>query len=403
MRLFFSFVLLLGVMPSALLAQNKAASTAAAELPPLEHFDATIVDRNLDPCVDFYKFACSKWQAANPIPADQPTWGTGSNLRLWNESVLRNTMTQASEPSAGRSPVDQKIGDYWYSCMDESVIDKAGIAPLKPTLAEIADLQNKAQIARVLAQIHMGLPGSWAGGDNETVAPMFGFSSTVDLNDATLVVAGIDQGGFALGGRDYYLSDNAKLVEVRNKYLEHVQKIFMLAGEDEAKAKADAATVLRMETAMAKAAMDSVKRRDPRNLNNVMTLQQVQALTPSFKWDDYLATVQAPTPKHYLVTSPDFFRGLETLLQERFAAGLEDLSELLGHRSECPLPQPALPGGELRVLEQDDRWLAADPAALAPLRTLGRPRLRRSLGRGLRNQGLPAGEQGARGEAGECR
>ncbi len=314
MRFIKFVVLMLGVMLPAF-AQNSSSPLKADDLPALSHFDPGVVDRTLDPCNDFYKFVCSKWQAANPIPPDQSSWGTGSNLRLWNESVLRNIMTRAANPSPGRTAVEQKIGDYWYACMNEAGIEKSGVGAIKPQLDLIGALKNKSQLAGVLAQIHLSQPGSWEGGDNETAAPMFGFSSSVDFNDATLVVAGVDQGGFALGGRDYYLSENAKLTEVRNKYKEHVEKLFALMGESEAKAKSDAATVLRIETAMAKSAMDSVSRRDPKNINNVMSLQQVQALTPSFHWNDYLAVVQRTTPKHYIVSAPEFFRELETLIQ----------------------------------------------------------------------------------------
>lgn len=314
MRIFAPLALALITLLSPATAQTKAPS-ATDELPALNHFDPNIVDRNLDPCTDFYKFVCSKWQAANPIPADQASWGTGSKLQLWNESVLRNTMAQAANPVPGRSAVEQKIGDYWYSCMNEAAVDKSGLAPVQPELDHIRALHDKSQIAGVLAQIHMQMPYSWAGEDNETIAPMLGFSSTIDFNNAKLVVAAVDQGGFAMGGRDFYLSDNTHLAEVRGKYVEHVQKIFVLAGESDASAKLNAATVLRMETAMAKAAMDAVKRRDPKNINNVMNLAQVQALTPSFRWNDYLAAVQAPTPDHYIVTAPDFFRELDKLMQ----------------------------------------------------------------------------------------
>ena len=302
------------VVISPVLGQN--ASTGASEgLPALSHFDLNVVNRDIDPCVDFYKFVCSNWQAANPIPADQVVWGTGSNLVLWNETVLRNAMEEASKPSPGRTGVQQRIGDYWYACMDEVAIEKSGIAPLQPQLERIRGMKDKAEIAGVLAQIHMKMPDSWNGGDNETPAPLLGFSSTIDFNNAQLIVAGVDQGGFAMSGRDFYLSDNVHMTEIRRKYIEHIQKLFTLAGENDAKAKADADTVLRMETALAKAAMDAVSRRDPNKINNVMSLKQVQALTPSFRWNDYLAAVGAPTPQHYIVSSPEFFRALDTMLE----------------------------------------------------------------------------------------
>jgi endothelin-converting enzyme/putative endopeptidase len=307
-------VLSLGIFLPAF-AQNPASPVKAGDLPALSHFDPGIADRALDPCNDFYKFVCSRWQAANPIPQDQSSWDTGSNLELWNESLLRNIMTGVADPSPRRTSVEQKIGDYWHACMDETAIEKSGLAAIQPQLDLVGALENKSQLAAVLAQLHLSQPHSWAGGDNETLAPVFGFSSSIDYNDATQVVAAIDQGGFALDGRDYYLSADAQFAEVRGKYRLHAEKLFALAGESEASAKSDAATVLRIETALATAAMDAVNRRDPKKINNVMSLDQVRALTPSFRWNDYLAVVQPTAPKHYIVTAPDFFRAMETLLQ----------------------------------------------------------------------------------------
>ncbi len=305
-------IVLFAALSVNLFAQSAAVPT---DLPQLNHFDASIVDRSLDPCNDFYKYVCSKWEASHPIPADQPAWGTSSNLQIWNEGVLRNTMMAVANPDSKRSAVEQKIGDYWYACMDESGIEKTGLTALQPDLDRINGIKNKGELAAVIAHIHMTQYGAWNADDNETQAAMFGFGQSQDLNDSSLVVASVDQGGMALPGRDYYVSDNPKLTETRNKYQEHVRKMFVLAGESADKAKADADTVLRIETAMAKVAMENVKRRDPKNLNNPMSLEKLQALTPSFHWNEYLKLVGAPTPKHYLVTSPDFFRGLEPLIQ----------------------------------------------------------------------------------------
>src|SRR5271157_4079446 len=109
--------------------------------PQLSRFDPTIVDKTLDPCDDFYKFACSKWQSANPIPADQVFWSTGSGLQLWNETVLRETLQAASKNDPSRDAVHQKIGDYWAACMDESGIEAADLKPLQPELMRIAALK----------------------------------------------------------------------------------------------------------------------------------------------------------------------------------------------------------------------------------------------------------------------
>ena len=132
-------------------------------MPTLNHFDARMVNHEVDPCVDFYQFVCSKWEAANPIPADQVAWGTRSNLRLWNETVLRDAMEEASKPAPGRTAVQQKIGDYWYACMDEAAIEKSGLTPLQPQLDRIRGMKDKSEIAGVLAQIHRNMAGSWDG------------------------------------------------------------------------------------------------------------------------------------------------------------------------------------------------------------------------------------------------
>src|SRR5208282_905047 len=134
-------ILLLLILPLSVLGQQAATNLtpgAAAETnpaPKLEHFDPNLTDQTLSPCDDFYKYACNTWLVANPIPPDQVYWSTGSSLELWNENVLRETLEASSKNDATRSPVQQKIGDYWAACMDESGIEAAGLKPLQPELA----------------------------------------------------------------------------------------------------------------------------------------------------------------------------------------------------------------------------------------------------------------------------
>jgi putative endopeptidase len=322
-RISAALALILATTP--LFAQNmpaqsvRTASSAAADQskePKLEHFDPQLVDPSLNPCDDFYKYACNKWLAANPIPPDQVFWSTGSGLELWNEGILRDTLEAASKNDASRSAVHQKIGDYWASCMDESGIDATGLKPLQPELARIAVLKSKKDLTLEIAHIHHTFPGAWEQSDNQTNAPFFGFTGQQDYDNASMVVAQIDQGGLTLPNRDYYLKTDAKSKELLTKYREHVKKMFVLAGESDAQAAADAGTVLELETAMAQAQMDNVSRRDPKNINNKMTLAQVKALTPAIDWAVYLKAVNAPASEHYIVTSPAFFRAEEKLIDE---------------------------------------------------------------------------------------
>ncbi|HET9307488.1 MAG TPA: M13 family metallopeptidase [Candidatus Sulfotelmatobacter sp.] len=307
----------LALILAAAFAQVSFAQSSPADQskePKLEHFDPDLVDKSLDPCNDFYKYACNKWMNANPIPADQVFWSTGSGLELWNEGLLRDTLEAASKNDSNRTANQQKIGDYWAACMDESGIEASGLKPLKPELDRIAALKSKKEITLEVAHLQHLYPGAWQFGDNQSSSPLFGFTGQQDYDNASMVVAQFDQGGLSLPNRDYYLNTDEKSKELLTKYRAHIQKMFALSGESESQAAADAGTVIELETAMAQAQMDNVKRRDPKNINNKMSLAQVRALAPSIDWDGYLKAVQAPPSDHYIVTSPDFFRAEEKLL-----------------------------------------------------------------------------------------
>src|SRR3954463_14229927 len=133
-------LVLLTMLSAVALAQN-----AGTEPPKLNHFDPNIADKKLDPCQDFYKYMCSKWQAENPIPADQTVWSTTSNLQLWNETILRDTLQQAST-AKDRDAVHQKVGDYWSSCMDESAAARTALKPVQALLDHIAAMKSKADL-----------------------------------------------------------------------------------------------------------------------------------------------------------------------------------------------------------------------------------------------------------------
>jgi putative endopeptidase len=314
MRILF-FLIILGAFST--FAQEPPMRKAPPKgLPQLEHFNTANVDTKAEPCDDFYKYADGKWLAAHPIPADQAVWGTVSPLRLWNETVLLQTVEQNSPDNSKRTPNEQKIGDYYYACMDTKAIDAHTAEWLKPELDRIAAIKDKAGFAGEIAHLHLTIPGAWEGNDNQTNAALFGFSGSPDFDNASQNVAAIDQGGMALPGRSFYLDEDAKAKEIRAKYLKHIASIFLLSGEKPDEAKADADVVLAIETDLAQKAMDPVARRDPKNLNNKMSLAEVKALTPSFDWDLYCKLVKAPSTPHYIVTSPAFFKGLETLLNQ---------------------------------------------------------------------------------------
>lgn len=292
-----------------------AAAAETDSMPALESFSPEQVDKSLDPCSDFFQYACSKWMKANPIPADQAGWGTFNSLAIWNVAAIHNTLEDAAGKSSNRTAVEQKVGDYYASCMDETAVNKAGVAPLQPMLDRIAKLQDKSQLPELVASIHQIIrPADLNFIDAQYQGVLFGVYASPDFDDAKMMLPTLDQSGMGMPGREFYLNDDEKSKQIRDKYLKYVARLLELSGESPAQAAADAKAVLTIETGLANAAMEIVTRRDPKNLNNKMSLQQVQALTPSFNWSRYLAAMRAPASQQYLVTSPGFFRGMEQLI-----------------------------------------------------------------------------------------
>ena len=247
---------------------NAQQSSAARYTPAL---DVLSMDRSIDPCVDFFAYSCGGWIKNNPIPPDQSSWDTYSKMQDENLGRLRGILEAASAPDLKRNAVDQKIGDYYASCTDEKTIDAKGAEPLKPSLERIAGIKSKAEIAGMAAAMVE---------DNV----LFHFDSIQDFRDANQVIADADQGGLGLPDRDYYTKDDAKSVELRKQYLAHVQKMFELLGDTPETATVEAQTVMRIETALAKASMTRVERRDPKALDHKMSTAELEKITPAFQW-----------------------------------------------------------------------------------------------------------------------
>ncbi len=251
-----------------------APTSLSSSMPALEHFSIEQVDKTLDPCSDFFQYACGKWMKANPIPPDQGGWGTFNALAIWNVAAVRNTLEDAAKPSSDRTAVQQQVGDYYASCMDEDAINKAGLKPLQPVLDRIAGIKNKSQLPEVIASIHqITRPANLSFIDAAYQGVLFGIYSQPSFDNARVTLAALDQAGMALPGREFYLNDDAKSKEIRDKYVKHVARMLELSGEMPAQAATDAQSVLAMETDLAKAAMEIVLRRDPKNQNNKMSLQ----------------------------------------------------------------------------------------------------------------------------------
>ncbi len=306
-------------------AKTAANKNSSDELPKLDKFDPALIDKSKNACVDFYQYTCSNWIAAHPISPDLPLSSTVLPLFLYNQTILRDTLEKAAADKQATGS-ERQIGDYWESCMNESVRNADGKSWLQPSMATIATLKSSQDLPRVVAYLHLNFPSAWLmwnDDDNYAKAPLFGFGPAQDLADASKMVAGIDQGGMALPSLDYYLNDSDRFKEIRAKYVQHIQKMFELAGDPSDKAAAEAKTVLEIETALAKASMDNVSRRDPKKIYNKMTLQQIKAAVPDFGWDEYLNQVGAPPVAFYIVSTPNFLTAMEQQIKTRSPQDLQ--------------------------------------------------------------------------------
>jgi endothelin-converting enzyme/putative endopeptidase len=293
------------ILVTLLTSLAHAQQSAPAKTEPA--LDVTSMDRNIDPCVDFFAYSCGGWIKNNPIPPDQSSWDTYSKMQDENLGRLRGILESAAMPDAKRDAAEQKIGDYYASCTDEKTIDGKGVAPLKPGLDRIAGLKSKGELAAVAASmVH----------DNV----LFRFDSIQGFRDASQVIANADQGGLGLPDRDYYTKDDAKSVELRKKYVAHVQKMLELLGDKPEAAEAGAQTVMRIETALAKGSMTRVERRDPKSLDHKMTGAELEKISPEFRWQIYFTKVGLTELPSLNVSAPNFFKTMNAELEKESLA-----------------------------------------------------------------------------------
>ena len=272
---------------------------------PLHGIDPADLDRKVEPCTDFAQFSNGAWHARNPIPASMTRWSKRWQAGETAKDRLKEILELIDPAQASKGSTEQIIGDYYGACMDESRVNARGVEPLKPWFSKIDAAKDMAALQRVMVELH----------DIQVTVP-FSLGGQQDVHKPNQVLADVSASGFSLPDRDYYLKPDDRFKEAREKYVDHIAKMFTLAGWDAKSAATAGQTVMTMETKFAEASLDRVLLRDPSALDHNTTFAQLQALVPHFDWANYFQHKYLPQDVDMNVDQPKFLQEFDRQLQQ---------------------------------------------------------------------------------------
>ncbi|PIE02490.1 MAG: peptidase M13 [Acidobacteria bacterium] len=268
--------------------------------------DPANMDLSVSPADDFYQYANGSWMKNNPVPDDKSAWTAFHQLIDKNMKMVRTLFYEVSKAeNVSPDSLRWKIKTFYNLGLDEEKIEKDGIAPLQTELNRIQALSNKEDLMSFVA--HSQIRGT---------SPLFALFPRQDEKNSSMVIATLYQGGLGLADRDYYVSEDKKYVEMRAKYLEHITKMFQLAGIYDKAAAKKAERVLSFETRLAKASLTRLENRDPHKTYNKMNLDKLVELGPGFDWKQFFREVGLANPGDINVAQPRFFTEVGKMMND---------------------------------------------------------------------------------------
>ena len=262
------------------------------------------LDTKISPTQNFYSYANGTWQKNNPIPPEYPAWGSFNIVNEKVQHILHQMLIKAAaNTKAQPGSNEQKVGDFYFSGMDEASINQLGIKPLQGEFNRINAIKNSTDLQKEIA--HLQQIG---------VDVFFGFGSMQDYKNSKEMIAAAVQGGLGLPDKDYYLKKDAKFKQIRQAYVNHMTKMFELLGDAPDKAAKEANTVMKLETQLAQVSMSQVEQRDPHAIYHMMDKEQLAKVTPDFSWPNYFAAMNQGTLKSINLAMPNFFKAMSDQL-----------------------------------------------------------------------------------------
>jgi putative endopeptidase len=294
------------------------ATSAAAPAPAFfapHGFDLTAMDTSVKACDDFYRFAVGKWRETHPLPAQYSRYGRFEELAERNREVLRKILEEdAAMTNAAPGSAEQKVGDFYASCMNEPAIEAAGVSPIQPELDRINGVSDRASLLTELNHLQS------AG-----YAPLFRVGGTNDQKNSKMIIAALGTGALGLPDRDYYLRDDDRFKTIRNQYIDHVTKMLVLSGVGADQANSDAKRILDLETKLASAQLTRVEQRVPENTYHPTAVTELVSMAPAVDWPTYLQNLGVSTTT-LNVSQPKYIQTVSQLLND---VPLEDWKALL--------------------------------------------------------------------------
>ncbi len=299
-------LLIIGISLFTLNSCEKKDTGESKDTMAVKALDRANMDTSVSPGENFFIYANGGWMKNHKIPDDKARYGAFDELNDANLIKLKKLMDEAAAGTkAADGSIMKKIGDFYASGMDTAAIEAAGITPLNEDFAKIEAIKTTGDLLNQLSYMH-----------SETTFPLFNIFSGQDEKNSEMVITNLWQGGLGLPDRDYYTSDDKRSKEIRIAYLDHLEKMFVLLGDDAGKAKAEAKTVMDIETRMAKASMKRVDMRDPHKVYHKMNIDELENLSSNINWKNYFTGIGLADPGDINVGQPEFFKELSAMIKD---------------------------------------------------------------------------------------